>query len=175
MLYFTTVASDFTVDAPDVFAGDFNAEETESSITLILQPMNDTTRELLYEVNLDGVSSLPSSELTISRPFIDIATETNSSVNTFPVNDPVKKIDFIMRRDPLSENPNLFIRPANAVELIGTRPANAERSSGEQGSDTMTLEEQMKLGVFEAKAAIWPSDHFGLVVDLQVFRKRPSS
>ena len=42
-----------------------------------------------------------------------------------------------------------------------------EAEIGEAGIDSQ-MKERMKLGVFESAAVTWPSDHFGLIIDVGV-------
>ena len=116
-------------------------------------------------------SSSISSKKKKSIHFTDLATLTFSDSDTFPINNAVKRIDYIMARN--SSSLHVIASLENGVRLIGGIPHELKQyNSDEKKMDATASErikERMKLGVFENAAVTWPSDHFGLVVDVDVF------
>ena len=121
---------------------------------------------------MDGIAepSLTSMD-TNDIYFTDFATLTSTDSHTFPINDAVKRIDYIMGRNSSS----LLIsalRENGGVRLIGGTPHELKEYDPAVASETkktdldIQMKERMKLGVFENAAVTWPSDHFGLVLDI---------
>jgi hypothetical protein len=80
------------------------------------------------------------------------------------VNDPVKRIDFLLKRDSVSKKSCL--RPTSSLRLLGTDPADLASSD----LSVQELNERRRLGVFEAKSLLWASDHFGLLINVNITR-----
>ena len=121
------------------------------------------------ELSVDGfptVAGAESQEGTgfYSLSFTDFAREKQF---TFPVNEPDKRIDYM-----LGLNASLtHVKAVGDVQLIGTRSredlmaATADgdgrrvgEGEGEGEQEAKKMEERRRLGVFEPRAVLWPSD-----------------
>ena len=147
-------ASLHAVNRVQILVGDFNAEPHETSI-LALVTNGDKSKDsndsiLSIEMSVEGTPVKRNSK-TFPLSFFDF---DHDKKYTFPVNNPDKRIDYILGLNSSSTH----VRAIGDVELIGIQPYEVVFDGiGRHGEDG-TLEERKLLGVFEPKSVLWPSD-----------------
>jgi endonuclease/exonuclease/phosphatase family metal-dependent hydrolase len=153
---------------PRLLGGDFNAEEWEISIlNLLKEPSRSLQSTLDGELvtNGDGSSTLK---------YVDIGSmlASDTTQNTFPVNDPVKRIDFILVQSASLISGHLDVIGNIPYELLPEQLGDLRISSDPLGDNIVDenlikqLLQRKLLGVFEPDALLWASDHFGLLATI---------
>jgi hypothetical protein len=92
---------------------------------------------------------------------------SDTTQNTFPVNDPVKRIDFILVQSASLISGHLDVIRNIPHELLPEQLGELRSSSDPLVDEKLKQLFQRKLlGVFEPDALLWASDHFGLLATI---------
>lgn len=168
LLYFTDFIFNEGGQLSKVFGGDFNAEAHEPALLHLLSSTNKIEKVEL-ETEIDG--TLTNGDLW-SEPFYPIKffDFSTKKENTFPVNDAVKRIDFLLGKN-MSDSKLIPIN--RSVEIIGIHAYEMlyHEDNVEEELDNIQkelLNVRSKVGVFERNALLWASDHFGIICELNV-------